>query len=343
MTPLLTDLATEGAGTTRLLHGLATRAPSRFLGRVAEVGWEVATTGVLDALRPLRAEITREAAGRAPPRGGALGLYLHWSPDGRVSEMVLRQIEGWRALGFDMVFVTNTRMPEADWDRAGASTVLRLARDNVGRDFGAWRDAAARALARFGTPAELLLANDSVLGPIRPLAPLVAAWRAGGEGLFGMTESLGGGAHLQSYALLARGGRSVEVMVRHLAGYRDRRSKWRVVREGELGLSARARAEGVRCAALFGYARVLAAMDPATRASLGPRFADPAALERFPLNPTHHLWRVLVERMDFPYLKTELVRRNPGKLPGVEDWRALVPPDALPLIESHLAGLTVGT
>lgn len=337
--PHLTDLATEGAGARRLLHGLATRAPARFLGRVAEVGWELATTGLLDTLSPLRGAIAREAPGRAIPRGGALGLYLHWSPDGRVSEMVLHQLEGWRALGFDMVFVTNTRMAEADWDRVGEATVLRLARDNIGRDFGAWRDAAARALPRFGTPQELLLANDSVLGPIRPLAPLVAAWRAGGEGLFGMTESLGGGPHLQSYALLARGGRAVDLVARHLAGYRDRRGKWRVVREGELGLSARARAEGLRCAALFGYARALDAMDAATRASLGPRFADAAALDRFPLNPTHHLWRVLVERMGFPYLKTELVRRNPGGLPGVADWREVVPPAELGRIEAHLAGL----
>jgi hypothetical protein len=154
-----------------------------------------------------------------------------------------------------------------------------------------------------------------------------------------MTESPGGGPHLQSYALLARGGAAVGVVSRHLAGIRDRRSKWRVVREGELGLTARARAEGLRCAALFGYARALAAVDDETRVTLGPRFADPAALVRFPLNPTHHLWRVLVERLGFPYLKTELVRCNPGRLAGVEEWRKLVPPEELARIEAHLAGL----
>ena len=88
---------------------------------------------------------------------------------------------------------------------------------NVGRDFGAWRDAAAVALQRFGTPQELLLTNDSVLGPFLPLAPLVDAWRAGGEGFFGLTESLGGGPHLQSYALLGRGEKAVGEMLGHLA------------------------------------------------------------------------------------------------------------------------------
>lgn len=337
---LLTELAQEGAGNLRLLHGLATRAPSRFIRRVAEVGWELATTGLLDALRPLSGGVTRHAPGRAALRGGPLCLYLHWSPDGTVSDMVQAQVAGWHALGFDVVFVSNTRMPEPDWERTGEATVLRLTRDNIGRDFGAWRDALALALDRFGPPPELLLANDSVLGPIRPLAPVVAAWRAGGEGLFGMTESLGGGPHLQSYALLARGAPAVAVLARHLAGMRDRRSKWRLVQEGEVGLTARARTAGLRCAALFGYARTLAAMDPETRASLGPRFQDAAALARHPLNPTHHLWRVLVEGMGFPYLKTELVRRNPGGLPGVERWREVVSDDiARRLMEEHLGQL----
>jgi hypothetical protein len=287
----------------------------------------------------MQGTVTRQARGRATPRGGSLCLYLHWSPDGGVSEMVQHQVEGWRALGFDVVFVSNTEMPEADWDRMGEASVLRLTRTNAGRDFGAWRDAAALAAAQFGPQAEILLANDSVLGPIRPLSPLVATWRAGGDGLFGMTESLGGGAHLQSYALLARGGAAVDLLCGHLAGLRDRRSKWRVVQEGEVGLTRRALGQGIRCAALFGYAQALAAIDPATQAGLGPRFQDPAALARHPLNPTHHLWRVLVERLGFPYLKTELIRRNPGRLPGVSDWRALVPAEDLTRIEAHLAAL----
>jgi hypothetical protein len=37
------------------------------------------------------------------------------------------------------------------------------------------------------------------------------------------------------------------------------------------------------------------------------------------------------------------VRRNPGRLPGVEDWPALVPAEAPcppAIIRSHLAGLS---
>jgi hypothetical protein len=44
-----------------------------------------------------------------------------------------------------------------------------------------------------------------------------------------------------------------------------------------------------------------------------------------------------VEGMGYPYLKTELIRRNPFKLPGVGNWREVVPAAELPMIEEHLA------
>ncbi|MBR0653591.1 hypothetical protein [Plastoroseomonas arctica] len=334
---MLSDVDAAGSGLGRAAHGLAGKSRLRFARRVLEVGAELVFAELLDRLRPLRAEILAMEAGDAPRQGRSTGLYLHWSASGRVSAMVLRQLALWRAAGFDMVFVTNATPPREDWDAVAAETVLRIRRRNVGRDFGAWRDAATLACERLGTPEELLLANDSVLGPFQPLEPLIDAWRGGGEGLFGMTESWGGGPHLQSYALLARGQGAVAGLRTHLAQHRDSRSKWRTVQGGEIGLTRRMLAEEYRCAALFGYRRVCAALDAVDQAGFGPRFTDTAAVLRYPLNPTHHLWRVLVERHGFPYLKTELVRRNPGHLPGVDHWREVVPAPMRAMIEDHLA------
>ena len=41
-------------------------------------------------------------------------------------------------------------------------------------------------------------------------------------------------------------------------------------------------------------------------------------LHEWPLNPTHHLWHVLATKFQSPFLKTELILRNPGRLP---EWR----------------------
>ncbi|MGG5821403.1 rhamnan synthesis F family protein [Falsiroseomonas sp. HW251] len=333
----LSDLTLSAPGLARLRHGVAAKSRLRFARRILEVGSEVALAAVMDRLRPLRGEIRRIDAGVVPSGSGRLALYLHWSPSGRVSEMVLRQLDAWRAEGFDIVFVSNATPPDDDWVALAERCVLRIERANIGRDFGAWRDALAIAAERLGTPRELLLANDSVLGPIRPIAPVVAALRSGGEGLFGLTESRGGGPHLQSYVLLARGDGAVAELGRHLAACVPSRSKWRLVQQGEIGLTRRMLQAGHRVAALFGHDRVGEALDARMLAAFGPRFAEPGAYDRYPLNPTHHLWRVLVEEFGFPYLKTELVLRNPGRLPGVEAWPEVVDGAALPLLQAHLA------
>jgi Rhamnan synthesis protein F len=186
----LTDIGQVHAGSMRVLHGLGTRTSLGFLGRVAGAASRLAVDTLLDRLAPQRGEVLQRLAGQATGTGASLAIYVHWSASGRVSEMVLRQLAGWRGQGFDVVFVTNSAPPVADIERVREHCVLYLRRSNIGLDFGAWRDGLAAVLADGAAPQELLLANDSVVGPLVPLAPLVERWRAGGEGFFGMTESL---------------------------------------------------------------------------------------------------------------------------------------------------------
>ena len=63
------------------------------------------------------------------------------------------------------------------------------------------------------------------------------------------------------------------------------------------------------------------------------------SLLRWPLNPTHHLWRGLPACLGFPFLKTALVNRNPGGLPGLDCWPAVMraDPGALGMARGHLA------
>jgi hypothetical protein len=297
---------------------------------------EVAGAAILDFAWPQRVPDTFVTLGRAQPVGPSMALFLHWSPDGRVSAMVRCQLAVWREQGFTVVFISNAKVPTADWDAVGEHASLLIQRGNVGRDFGAWRDAYPIATRYFGMPSELLLANDSVLGPVRPISPIVEAWRGAGEGVFGMTESVAPKPHLQSYLLLATGERAVASVARHLLGFQNSRSKWWIVRTGEIALSARVIAEGLDCGAVFGYAAACRAIDPVTRRELGSRFAEEATPRHWPLNPTIHLWRPLVERLGFPYLKRDLLRAMPDALGLSAPWRPLVSDRDAALITDHL-------
>jgi lipopolysaccharide biosynthesis protein len=321
---------------------------------------EVLTAIPLDLPRALRGPLVQfrmDPGVRPDPGATRIALYVHYSPSGCISEMVRCHLRLLRALGFSVVFISmSDRIVEHDWQAVRDLAALVVQRRNFGLDFGAWRDLMPEIRRRWSVPHELLLMNDSILGPIHPLAPTIDTMRAGGDGLFGMTESLQGGPHLQSYLLLARGLPAVEDLMRFVRNLYVSHSKWLLVRMGEVRLSRWMRRRGHRVAALFSYDRLVRATvaDPTERRRLQVVYRrlrnldqisnDDAvrALYHWPLNPTHHLWRVLAKQFDYPFLKTELIRRNPARLPGVTEWRTIVPPNSpcsLPVIEAHLATL----
>jgi hypothetical protein len=362
--PGLSDLVLEAPGARRLVHSLAYQAPHRFSRRLVEVGVEVARAKVADGIlgaRLQRSQIRVHQPGGAPALSGGrrIALYVHYARSGRFSHMVCEQLALYRALGFDVVLATNAEtIDEPSWRLAAAQCWQVVRRANVGLDFGCWRDAAALILSQIPSetpPDELLLVNDSVLGPIHPLGPLISRARALGEGVVGMTESRQGGVHLQSYFVLALGAAATTDTLAFLRQIKLSTAKWLIVQRGEFGLTRYLLHRGHRVAALFGYEAALDSImgcEPERRyvADLAPQSAAlgdaPVELRRtlirWPLNPTSHLWRGLPRCMGFPFLKTELIRRNPGLLPGVADWPALVgeaAPCSTDSIRDHISGL----
>ncbi len=285
----------------------------------------------------------------------SVALYVHYSATGGVSRMVVDQLEILRGSGFAVVFISMVaRISDLDWHAVGQACALVVQRANFGRDFGAWQDLMPEVSRRWPALRELMLVNDSVLGPIYPLEPVLDGMRAGGDGLFGLTDSVQGGAHLQSYMLLARGSAAIADLMRFVRRLHVSHSKWLLVQLGEVRLARWMRRRGHRVAALFGYERLIASVlsDPAERARLGGSHAKLRHLERlpadqaaallreWPLNPTHHLWHVLATRFGYPFLKTELILQNPGRIQGVADWPDVVPPNSpcsVSDLRAHLA------
>jgi hypothetical protein len=358
---LLTDLEASAPSPYRLLGQRSVASYARVARHLAAFAREAAAAsaiGAADRLLGRERGAIRSIAEGSNPRPGhrSVALYAHFSPTGRVSEMVMAQLRAYAEAGFAVVFVSSApRLAPADWERVGEVAALRVLRENHALDFGAWQAVAPLAAQRWPRLDELLLANDSVLGPLRPLPPIFAALRAGGAGLFGLTESLQTRPHLQSYFLLARGPAAVADMLGFLQSLRLTLSKRVLIRRAELGLSAWMRARGHRVAALFGYRRVVRRIAhlPVYLDALPPGLVptggrpDSAGWERLllgrrPLNMTHHLWRALVGEFGFPFIKTELVRRNPAGMPDTDAWAAVIGPDSpCPpgMIAAHLTEL----
>jgi hypothetical protein len=289
-------------------------------------------------------------------RASSVAVYIHYAPDDRVSDMVLAQVEEYRSRGFTIVFISMCRsLDEGEVDRLRRLTGLVLLRRNFALDFGAWHDVVPLLADLFPDLRELLLVNDSVCGPLTSLLDVFACFRAAGEGLFGLTENLAPRPHLQSYLLLARGKPAVADLLRFIGQMHLTAYKRAIIRRGEVRLSEWMRRRGHVVAALHGYESVewFAVQQDRARRRLRGTFPMTAPvlgaaqwlteLRRLPVNPTHSFWYELVECCGFPFIKTEVLVRNPLALVDVHDWRQLIPDgceDVRAIIEDHLRSMS---
>ncbi len=238
--------------------------------------------------------------------GPDVAILCHYDPAGCVRPDTVRYLQALKGAGFSVVLVSNSGPLTSDaMTRLRASDVSVLTRRNIGLDFGAWRMALrALNLPRADTN-RVLLVNDSVYGPLVPLAPLLARMTPDTADLWGLTDSRERGWHVQSYFLLAGPAllRS-PVWRRFWRGVIPLPSKRWTVGRYEIGLSRRVTAAGFQAKALFPHDALIP--DGAVR------------------NPTLSAWRELLDA-GFPFLKRELLRDNPLGDAALHEWRGWVP------------------
>ncbi|HTQ70403.1 MAG TPA: rhamnan synthesis F family protein [Acidocella sp.] len=277
--------------------------------------------------------------------GPRVVLFMHF--DGRflVRQQVLGYIREFKDNGRDVVFVTNSGRlsPEAMAALQELCTAV-IVRRNIGYDFGAWADTLNElGLPRAGTE-EVILANDSVFGPLMPLGNMLRRLDYTKADVWGLTESWQLRYHLQSY-FLAFGPKALqaEAFKAFWASIQPLPMKAYIVKHYEIGVTQAMLKGGLSCAALWNYEALvrmvnrdeLAKLIEEEETELGKtdpihltrkiqilRIRDGVA-RRLPLNPTSDLWRQLL-LSGFPFIKRELLRDNPSNVQDIGDWAEMV-------------------
>jgi hypothetical protein len=284
--------------------------------------------------------VLSDLPGRQPELGPRVALFCHFDRRGEIQPHTRRYIDALCAEGFSVVIISNSgrlTAPSLAWATERAARIL--VRRNIGYDFAAWRDALRRVRLPVGDTTCLMLANDSVYGPFAPLGPLLSRVDFEAADLWGLTESWQIRYHLQSY-LLVFGGRALasEAFARFWSGVRNVRSKWWTINAYEVGLTQCLLAAGLRCRAIWGYDGLIAAAHEKLASGAeddgvpsGAPFSAitaknyervvGASMRRTAMNPTSDLWLLLL-CAGFPFLKRELLRENPGRVPDVAAWRS---------------------
>jgi hypothetical protein len=315
--------------------GILSRLTGRFWRLFSDEIWPN-LTGLLRFVRR-REQATLVWPAPDAALGPRVAIIVHYDRRGRVRPGLLRYIAELREAGCDVIVVSNAgHLAASCFAALQACCSAVLVRRNVGYDFGAWQE----AMACFGLPRPgtelLILANDSVYGPLGPLAPVLARIDIAAAPFWGLTDSWQHRYHLQSYFLAA--GPAVLRSPAWPAFWRTVRpapNKRFIIRRYEVGLTQALLREGHEVRAVWPYQTLT---EMVLNDAEGRRGA-PSALQRVrnrhhgnlirailgrrALNPTSDLWRLLLIQ-GFPFIKKELLRLNPGRVLDLADWRDVV-------------------
>lgn len=255
---------------------------------------------------------------------GALGdvcLFAHFDPADVVDEWVFYYLARLQELSFSIVFISTSPICDADLARLRTHCCDVIVRENRGLDFASW--AAAFQKHEQFISGRLLLANSSVYGPVHDLGTALSKLTSKPADFYGFVESIDVSAHLQSWFLLfephvARGAVLKEILSQPFTHM----PKDQIILEGEVALSTRLTAAGLRYQALY----------QASRGGWAERV--------FGANPMHLFWREMITIEGIPFLKVALLRDNPLGLKDCADAGEVVgtrDPALWKLIVSHQA------
>lgn len=230
-------------------------------------------------------------------------LFAQYDAGGRIAPHVHHYLDQIAQAGFETHVALSGARHVADEDRVRleAHGIRAHPRRNAGLDFGAWSDLMAMGVAEGADT--VLLANDSVFGPLQPLGPIVDAMESEGSDIWAMTESREGRWHLQSWFLCLSAAALARPAIRRVldlpfAGM----TKNEIVLHGELGLGAAIEAEGLAWACRWRQPR--------------------RRLRRLvPGNPMHVDFLSVIRSGQVPFLKVDLLRDNPAGIGWVGHWR----------------------
>jgi len=283
--------------------------------------------------------VTQRWEGEKPLAGAAkIAVLVHFSPQPFFADYFVYLLRALDQAGFTTVIVSNS--PKLD--PASLQSILPLCgrvlqRKNIGYDFGAWRDGILQT-AEIAGAEQLLILNDSIFGPLQDLSGIIDRCRFDRTDVWGMTDSYDGKYHLQSFFILfgAKALRSA-AFTKFWHGMRYVSSKRVVIFKYEIGLSQALLKAGLKLKALYPYRQLSEAVMNRAMANQGNGQSEfhPLLGDYFqhllegvnagrPFNPTHYFWNYLILELRFPFVKRELLEKNPVGVPLLVQWRSAI-------------------
>lgn len=288
-------------------------------------------------------EAHQELPAQPPVDRRTLVLFAHFDMQGVVDPYVAYYLEALRDLGSTIIFVSaSPSLTEESVAHIRPLCAGIYTRRTLSLDFGSWHLAWSILRERGWSLDQfdrLVLANDSVYGPLFPLDEMWSSFR--GADMYGAIESVVHKPHLQSFFLAWDLNAQTRSFLNDFwDGFQYVVDKQLLIRRYEIGISTRARKAGLTMRPFLSTDAIRATY------GLSPEHERSRLLSRRrSINNTIYFWDGLIEHLRFPFLKASLPRYNAPWQDSITNLRKFIEQHtAYPyeLIQSNVDRLGLG-
>ncbi|MCK5538602.1 MAG: hypothetical protein KAI79_17385, partial [Bacteroidales bacterium] len=216
-------------------------------------------------------------------------IFNHFDADNEIKEDVIYYIQA-LAKFTDIIFVSTAE----GLSKESLKSIEMYCKDiivkrNIGYDFGAWKTGLNYLGAKLNDYKHLILCNDSVYGPLFDLEPIFEKMQD--NDVWSMTDNHEIDYHLQSYFMVYnKKAFSHEIFKTFWEDLKIYPNKQILIENNEIGFSKKIMQSALTYGSYY------------------------SCRDKRYINVLHYYWEDLITEHQFPFIKKELVKRNPLSL-----------------------------
>lgn len=240
-------------------------------------------------------------------------IFSHYDEDREIQKHVIYYLNELYKLNWSIFFITSCPNLEAkERSKIDNITCAIICSNGNGRDWGNYAMGYNYSLG-ITKAKNILFTNDSVWGPITSLKPFFNFAEQSSADILGLTDSYQTEYHIQSYFIYCK--ESVcksELFKRFFENFIPQINKQEIIQQDEIGFSRLFSNSGYQIDSFFRYSDI-------KKLTIEKKaFGHELVQKDFLLNSTHHFSKLMISDLDFPFIKIELVKVNPSKIPDLE-------------------------
>jgi rhamnosyltransferase len=236
-------------------------------------------------------------------------LFAHYDKENKVNPFTINYIKILKEFGFEIIFVsTSDILMENELEKIEPYVSIIIIRKNVGYDFGSWATAFSY-LKNINKINQIIIANDSVYGPISSLEYTLNKLKESDCDIWGINDSYEIDYHIQSYFICFKNRSISEGFVnKYFNSINIEKTKQEIINNYEVGLMQLAIKLGYKIEVLCNYNEVIQKINPNFS-----KYETVINKVEF-INPTLWLPSILIEDFKSPFIKKELILSNPHNI-----------------------------